>query len=852
MIVDKIKNIVIQSKKNLVFYFDIDGSFKDELDEIASSGIKVIEVTDNYFELKYRLEFEWQGQEIFLYHPFSKPNDENIKKYPLLDLLKANSELRLDDASEFLSEYKLQECYLNTVRRYIKYLKTKSNQKKLTKILAPAYFDEQSLKLGLISIALEFSSVTDRNSCMAKCFTLATDDKAFAKAANTLTQMELEQDVLSWFNNILDTSESDFSKEAMLSFARKLKYNILTVTIEKIDKADNYKKLKINRTSELNKLQAFFQDWEKHATLKKSIARVFSNLASDIDTDNIMLWYGNNRMYGYYSEEMLTRLTKALYHGIASNPEQTKDDCIKWIRSKSLSEELFQQIKFIYHTSSVYTILNNYDSFRFDSSDDFIKHYTTKLHGIDFNYRKAVIAYDKVRDRLYESEDEATSAFEILNKKYDRFLIEVNVEWQKALDNNQFNYRSIDVAKQYDFYKNNLQGFDHKIVVIISDALRYELGHELYNDLLADSKNNISIQPNLASIPSYTNIGMTNLLPHKGISVEKGEADLVFKINGKTTVSTNRKAILQDVEPTSTTIDYAEFRKLDKKGKRALLKDSRITYIYHDWIDAIGDKKRTEHQTFDATEKALKDLKWLVNNVTGEGGIAHVMLTSDHGFLYNYNDMPEASREGQPKPVGYARDHVRFVVADDFEEKVDGYQFDLSATTNLDTDLKVAIPRAINRFRKKGNVGVQFVHGGASLQELITPVIKFYRHKKEMSQTVTFKRIDDIDKISSGNMKLMLIQDQPVSNEYKSREVVIGLYSDTGELLSNEAELHLNSVSNNPKERFFEVIISLNTKGSQASFGYVKAFDKSDKERLNPIIVNDLIKISTITEIDEF
>jgi hypothetical protein len=38
------------------------------------------------------------------------------------------------------------------------------------------------------------------------------------------------------------------------------------------------------------------------------------------------------------------------------------------------------------------------------------------------------------------------------------------------------------------------------MAVIISDAFRYELGQELYNDLLSDSKNNL-IQTSIPSIP---------------------------------------------------------------------------------------------------------------------------------------------------------------------------------------------------------------------------------------------------------------------------------------------------------------------------------------------------------------
>lgn len=852
MVAEKIKSILGQDKrKNLVFYFDADGSFQDELQEIEASGIQVIPVAQNYFELKYQLEMELQGKEIFLYHPFAKPNEQDIKKYPLLDLLKANHELRLDDASEFISEYSLPEYHLPLVKRYIKQLKTKTNQKKLARILDSSHFNEANLKLGLISITLDFHSVADKNSCMAKCLTLATDEKVFNKTLKSLVELEVDQEVMGWFNFLLDTNYQDLNRDNVIELARKIKYNALTAYVEKPVKADNYNRLKLQRSADINRLQSFFQDWENHPNLKEHIEPVFNQLAADIKTNNLMAWYGSEHEFGYYSEDMLTSMIRELYKTALENPVKTKDECIKWLRNNTLSEDQKEQVKFIYHTTGAYAVLEGYKSFKFNKPEDFIKEYTAELHLVDYNYRKAVIAFDKVRDRLYEFEDEALSVFNTLNQKYDRFLIEINVEWQQALNDQKFNYHHLDVDKQFDFYNKNLRSFDYKIVVIISDALRYELGYELYNDLLADSKNHLSIDPCLASIPSYTNLGMANLLPNSGITVSKGENDLDFKIGDKTTVSTNRESILQTADPESATIDFSEVMKFDRDSGRDFFSNNRVVYVYHDWIDAIGDKKRTEHQTFEATSKAVEDIKRLIKKLYG-WNVYHVLVTSDHGFLFNYNELQESSRESLPKTKGYSRDHVRFVVADEFEGKVDGYQMNLKDTTNIDTDLKVAVPRAINRYRKQGNVGVQFVHGGSSLQELLTPVIKFYKHKKETHQVVTFKRIDQTDKIASGSLKIALIQDQPVSNDYKSAELIFGIYSDTGELLTNEVELHLNSTSSNPKERLFEVILSLNSQGSKASFGYLKAFDKKDKTRLNPLGVNDLIKISSLMEKDEF
>lgn len=167
-VVDKIKHLLKQHKRRIVFYFDEDGAFEEELSAIEASGIKVVKVSDNYFELKYKLEFEWSNQDILLYHPFPKPSTEKLKTYPLLGLLKANIELRLDDASEFIADYGLQDHHMSLVKTYIKQLKLKSNQKKLAKILEPDHFSADSLKLGLISIALGYHTVMDKNSWMAR------------------------------------------------------------------------------------------------------------------------------------------------------------------------------------------------------------------------------------------------------------------------------------------------------------------------------------------------------------------------------------------------------------------------------------------------------------------------------------------------------------------------------------------------------------------------------------------------------------------------------------------------------------------------------------------------------------
>lgn len=850
-ITDKIQKLFTQHDCRLVFYFDDDGSLTEDLEVIREQGIKVLEVKQNYFELKYLLEFELNDKHVFVYHPFAKPSDKDLKKYPLLDLLKANVELRLDDASEFLTEYRLKEHQLPLVKKYIKQLKVKTNQKKLARILDPAHFTEENLKWGLISIALDFNAVTERNICVARWISLAMEDKEFERTNNLLASLDVDNELRLWINNFFDTKRMALDKDFAREVAEKVKYNILTVYVDAPVKEDTYVSLKLSRAADINRLHVFFNEWIAHPALKKTIEPVFEQLASIIKTANIIKWYGASQQYGYYSQEMITAGIIDLYKQTTVNPLKTRDDCQGWLRQVSLSDDHRLQVDFLFHTSQVMLLLGAYPHFTFNKPQDYITKYTSELYGIDLHFRKAVLAYEGVRDRLYEMEEQASSVFNALSERYDRYLIDLNVQWQKLLSEKDFRLKDIPAKKQYDFYKDNLQQFEYKIVVIISDALRYELGRELYDGLITDSRNTVSIEPSIASIPTYTNLGMTNLLPHSSITVEKADADLVFRIDDIPTNSSHRSAILKKAQADSDTITFSEAMKLNQESGRKFFSDNRIVYVHHDWIDAVGDKKRTEYQTFEATSKALGDIRRLIKKLNG-WNVYHVLVTSDHGFLFNYTTITESSRENLPKTVGYVKEHTRFVVADGFEGKADGYVMNLKDTANADTDLKVAIPRAVNRYRKQGNIGLQFTHGGASLQELLTPIVKVYRQKKELGQSVTFKRIDDTKRITTGSIKITLLQDQPVSNEYKSREVVIGLYSDTGEKYSDEVTINLNSSSGSPKDRIYEPIISLNAKGSKSNYCYLKAFGKEDKGRLNPLGVNDLLQISSLMEKDEF
>lgn len=84
-----------------------------------------------------------------------------------------------------------------------------------------------------------------------------------------------------------------------------------------------------------------------------------------------------------------------------------------------------------------------------------------------------------------------------------------------------------------------------KVFVIISDALRYETMVELSERIAQMPRMETDLKPAmLSTLPSYTQLGMAALLPHKVLSYEKA-ADEVFADGISTKGTEARSKVLQ-------------------------------------------------------------------------------------------------------------------------------------------------------------------------------------------------------------------------------------------------------------------------------------------------------------------
>src|SRR5665648_1015487 len=114
----------------VIFFFDPDRDSEEEVSALNSDLFKVEFFQNNPLNLKMKFRDELADDKVFLYLPIKRPEThQEYLRFPLLDLLLANRELRLDDVGEFMDTFKLKPHQRSLVDKYIRELKYESVQK---------------------------------------------------------------------------------------------------------------------------------------------------------------------------------------------------------------------------------------------------------------------------------------------------------------------------------------------------------------------------------------------------------------------------------------------------------------------------------------------------------------------------------------------------------------------------------------------------------------------------------------------------------------------------------------------------------------------------------------------------
>ena len=376
-----------------------------------------------------------------------------------------------------------------------------------------------------------------------------------------------------------------------------------------------------------------------------------------------------------------------------------------------------------------------------------------------------------------------------------------------------------------------------KFVVIVSDAFRYEMAEELM-ERIAGTKHVANLSPMLAMLPTETKYCKPSLLPHNELRLVGNE----MSVDGKVlTTIDERTAQLRKNLHDAACISYKDVMNYTNvMDQRPFFKEHPVVYIFHNTIDDYGHIGNVT----DACAKAIDELATLVERLHASWNVVNVFVTADHGFLYNDITFAEKDKNSITEANIEKKTRYYLTIGDSPAEGI--VKFPLAAVSSIKAPeiFYVATPEGTNRLAAPG--GYEFAHGGASLQEMVVPLIYSRQKRSDKTEKVGVALMDHNLNMVSSRLKFRLIQSDAVSMNLTERTVVCQIFDDD-KPVSEEKKVVLNSSdANNLNNRLFEVVMKAHGSCTKPMLR-LKVWD--EEQPLNPLIT-ETVKNNTIIEQD--
>ncbi len=426
------------------------------------------------------------------------------------------------------------------------------------------------------------------------------------------------------------------------------------------------------------------------------------------------------------------------------------------------------------------------------------KLYTGTLYRFDQLYRLFCEAADVAEAQNWDILKDLRSHIEDVYGNW--YLVELGDIWSRQVESDLLAAWKIpDHVNQCDFYRREVKPLldadpDRRVVVIISDAFRYEAAQELFEALRGTDRYQATLDSMLGVLPSYTALGMAALLPHANLGYAP---DGSVQVDGKSSSGIEaRKKLLEPVN--GTAIKAAELMEMKRDDAKAFFKPYRVIYVYHDQIDQTADKGN-EDKTFVAVRSTIDEIDALIRRAF-TFNCNRALVTADHGFLFQRSAPAEAQKNAvQTKPAGMVIAKKRYLIGTELGQNQGAISGDIASTAKAQTDMQFWVPKGINRFHFVG--GSRFVHGGAMPQEVCVPLVRvnYTRGEGKGRESTRITKVGlaplfHTTRITTSRHRFTIIQTEAVSARVQPVTVRIALY-DGEHQISNAEVVSFDSTS---------------------------------------------------------
>lgn len=779
--------------RNIIFWYDEESEFVEDINDLQLENTKILHLDgNNSFYIKHLLEKEDTESNYLIYSPIPKPMP---RENWLLDIEKYSQEFSTDKATVIMRDLGVKDETLRTVfKKYIRFFGNKERYKKFASYNI-GEFTEEKVNVAILSTLCKLP-VADFELVVK---TILMEE---AKGENKYIEEIIKFGDIDAFWNLVEKKygyhleEKSLGQLTIMFLITNLSYNL---------------EAKMPST------------WEKFISPKKADAIVFTNhfmshsidsemfdvLANQIERklnlkDYLSKWAIEDYIlcdtFKGFDEEIMTWLIMNLVGTIGEFEKYRK--IINRRRTTHWFSKLNNEYESIYYAMEILRLEQELQkTIKGSSAYEIMENYAKNYYLFDYFYRKFYLSYDKV-----DNKEPFAKLVEVIENTYTHwYLEELSIKWSSMIEDELIDDIRINgLVKQQEFYNQYIYPHmrnEERVFVIISDALRYEAAKEFTDILNKERRGKAELSFMQGVVPSYTKLGMATLLPHKKIEINDKAEVIVDGINSIGTE--NRQKILSKYSPDVVAIGYNDMKDMKRPEYKENFDGKKLVYIYHNVIDAIGDKASTERDVFEAVEKTFEDLNTLIKNLVNNVSATNIYITADHGFIYRRSSLQEYDKisKADVKAIDEGR---RFILAEENKDEQGILTLPMNYLLGEDAKLNAIIPKGVTRFKVQG-AGANYVHGGAALQEIVIPVVKFKNIRKDefKSSKVEVKLTNISRKITNRITYLEFFQTEKVEDKKIPMTLKLYFEDEEGNRISNENIIIADSRSSKPEDRTF-------------------------------------------------
>lgn len=797
--------------RRIIFWYDEEREFEDKVAEMALSDAKIVQLTEtNNFEVKKLLTVDDKNSNYCVYSPVTSPDEQNW----LLPVQLYSEEFRADLISMWLEEMQIENTanIRKTVKDYRDFFKTKAHRTKVAGlnqvITTPVQLHKAVMAVLcgvrdmqpnlLIRTVLRAGIDQDNNGIYQSFVKFGAKDIFWAMVAQVSGYREEEPDLARFSCHVLMTAVTRTMRQDNLAGLD----GFISMPHQSYCYDFVSEWMHSGETDELFEIARFTED-------ELRLPGRFSQLSVEDLADT--------EMFPCVNECILTSLMTEISDHIINVDAITnivqKRRTLLWY---NLVQNFYEGIQQVANMQEFF--LNHSAGFHTVEAHKVWKEYTNDYYRMDTYYRLFHLSFAKSLNSSNPLLDDLFKhvADNVEGLYANWFLGELGQNWATAAADDLAQYGHVmEVPQQRDFYNSRIKNADNRVFVIISDAMRYEIAVSLADDLRRETQANVKMDSCAGIFPTVTKFGMAALLPHNDLTAELKSNGLIGVLaDGSSTDAGYRDGILKKANSASVALKYKDLVKMKRAERSALVKGMDVVYIYHDKIDETSHTDET--LVFGSCDDAISELKNMVKIIVNEFSGTKIYITSDHGFLYTYKPLTEDSKVDKTTE---AADDVevdrRYLIT----KKGAKPQYLLPVKFMDDEQYDAFAAMGNVRIKKKGG-GLNFVHGGISLQEMVVPIIDYHymrtdsagykkNKKKYDTKPVTVSLLSANHKISNMIFSLNFYQKEAVRDNREAANYLLYFVDSENKQVSDTQRIIADKTGDNNQERTFRVNFNL-------------------------------------------